>query len=200
MVGDDPVFFSPLSLPVLSFSFRPQNSLSLDHDREGFHNWRCLDRKQIRGIAVGNEILAWDSGLAWKNGPFKASFEILCGPHSWNLSSKREGEIECQRIAVFRNSTYIRLRQLMQPTLAGWSLGHELRKVMGEELTSIGEIVSKHFFFGLHLHHRSPLDVFPTAIRFDLDDFFDGIDHRARLLLSWIDDCIIQYGEQHVLL
>lgn len=41
---------------------------------------------------------------------------------------------------------------------------------------------------------------FYQSARFEKQDFFDGLDDKVQVLLDHVDECILKYGENNVLL
>ena len=174
----------------------------------GHHNWKS---------SADNVLLVWDSGLAWNSGPYngkipfllryppltgeQADTEILCGTNAWNGDDPTNTphnikRPNCTRICRFRDSTIDILTHYSREMPPEASLGSQLRREMAKDA------IPAAFESGLYNIQRNSglFWWWNVAARFQADDFYRGIDHRVRVLLAHVDDCIERYGREEVLL
>lgn len=154
-----------------------------DHDSQAGHNYRA---------DVDGMILHWDSGLAWRHGPYarEKCKELLCGAVPWVELAERQGQ-ECQPICRFSEETYRLLLDLSR----GDKLSARVMKLMEDDPTFP---VVHHGFYYIDTHVR--LWSHHKKVRFILKNYLEGFDKRIEVLLDHMNDCIRSYGEESVLL
>ena len=92
----------------------------------------------------------------------------------------------CKKICRFSNSTITKLRDIHQHSKFG-----ELVK----------ESISNDIFapiFHLGVYEKVLYDLNPVT--FIADNFFDGLDFKLNQLIDHVDQCILRYGKENVLL
>eukprot|EP01095_Lingulamoeba_sp_RSL-Kostka_P011250 TRINITY_DN4225_c0_g2_i1.p1 TRINITY_DN4225_c0_g2~~TRINITY_DN4225_c0_g2_i1.p1 ORF type:complete len:405 (-),score=75.42 TRINITY_DN4225_c0_g2_i1:137-1351(-) len=158
-----------------------------DHDRKWDFNWKS---------ASNGHLLIWDSGLAFRHGPIGESdcLDILCGSTYWIQKNTENNDTYCQRISVFRRDTvnFLRKHNSKQPP------EKRLSYLLKERIESDDEILHPIWQFGTFWSGSN--EVFRGGrLRFLPEVYYRGFDYRVSLMLSWIDHCIEQYGEDLVL-
>lgn len=168
---------------VLVFDF-----LIDDHDRFGNHNWKT---------SQDGKLLVWDSGLAWNYGPVHHNLDILCGTHQWNKmdpvgTPHYISRPNCKRVCVFREETIARLRSFQAEGVP--SLGQVLKEEA--EKDPLHPIFNSGIF---NMKRSGFWWLFRSAVRFEEQNFFDGLDERVEVLLGHVDSCVEKYGAATVL-
>ena len=132
-------------------------------------------------------LLLWDSGLAFSHGPKGRSicFNLLCGPEKWTEKFRENGD-SCTKICRFRRTTIEKLKGFDSDE--NDTLGMKLKNAMESDI--LNPIMQYNLFY---LYGRHP------KIRFQIDDFFDGLDYKVSLFLEHVNSCISTHGEDRVL-
>jgi len=172
-----------------------------DHDSQAGHNYRA--------DAEGT-ILHWDSGLAWRHGPYarEKCTELLCGAVPWVEFAERKGQ-QCQPICRFSEDTYrlfldlsrggmfrtvLRNHNLMSTSLED-KLSTRVMKLVEDDPTFP---VVHYGFFYIDTHVR--LWSYHKKVRFILKNYLEGLDQRVQVLLEHMNNCIQLNGVESVLL
>jgi len=104
------------------------------------------------------------------------------------MSTWARMQIPCTPICVFRRSIIELLRQLSPYGGNNKTLGSELEKALRED----------QLFPVFHLNAYRERGRF-DRIKFQLNNYYDGLDNRVRRLLRHVDQCINKFGEDVVL-
>jgi hypothetical protein len=181
----------------------------IDHDRNLDHNW-VSDRQ--------NNLLFWDSGLAFNHGPYARTscLDLLCGQDKWR-DRALETSTHCRRICRFRRST-IELIRRFGPTASmdashKWPHAHthtlkhqycciapvaEPTERLGYKLCEALQEDNLAPVFQFNLFYTQ-MSKFPK-VKFEANNFCRGMDTKVNRLLRHVEKCIVDYGEENVLL
>lgn len=133
-------------------------------------------------------LLLWDSGLAFSHGPNgkRSCLNLLCGPEKWIENFEENGDSYCSKICKFRRTTIEILQEF--DSSENETLGMKLKHAMESDI--LNPIMQYNLFY---LYGRHP------KIRFQTDDFYDGLDFKVSRFLEHVNSCISNHGEDRVL-
>jgi hypothetical protein len=166
-------------------------------------------------------------GLLQLNRP---SLAILCGPEHWRedwanvrplmlqakINLKQSPQLivpYCDTVCVFRSRTVERLKSLSRrytENPADW-MGNRLKEALmkdplyretGDETSrgGVGSIFRYGVFHPNETQQQGKLPGRPHLIRFEDEDFYEGMDFKVEMLLDHIARCINVFGTERVLL
>lgn len=158
-----------------------------DHDTQGIQNWKA---------DIASQLLHWDSGLGWRDGPFshRRCLDILCGTKEWKgVSHYDPNPPTCDRICRFRKSTVKRVKKW-------WDAGD------GHPSKSIGEALKRSLaadplnpLFHLGIFRYRTSSGREQDVHLEPEIFFDGLQKRLRMLLDHVEECILEHSPEEVL-
>eukprot|EP01095_Lingulamoeba_sp_RSL-Kostka_P006344 TRINITY_DN198_c1_g1_i1.p1 TRINITY_DN198_c1_g1~~TRINITY_DN198_c1_g1_i1.p1 ORF type:complete len:409 (-),score=92.62 TRINITY_DN198_c1_g1_i1:7-1233(-) len=162
-----------------------------DHDTQGIQNWKADGTGQL---------LHWDSGLGWRDGPFSHSSckDILCGTKEWKgIGHHDPNPPECERICRFRKSTIDRLKHFLDTNDKTQKIPYLLDKSLkSDPLYPV-------FNLGIFRYYNYDNNGKRTTIELSHlhhEIFYYGLETRVATLLEHVDECIDKHGEDRVYL